>query len=164
MQLRSGSGTICRTVAAAALLAVTAGMALPLAPAGAEPARPPSGVWRVDGYGEVLTLDAGHLQEYEVTGVSCVKGVAAERAGGQGGTARYAGDGGFVFTVRSKGRPDRAAMHIDGSPGDRGLRRIDALPADCLRPAPSGPVAPAGWGAVRPGRAAGGWRLGGTYL
>lgn len=37
MQLRSGSGTICRTVAAAALLAVTAGMALPLAPAGAEP-------------------------------------------------------------------------------------------------------------------------------
>lgn len=52
MQLRSGSGTICRTVAATALLAVTAGMALPLAPAGAEPARPPTGVWRVDGYGE----------------------------------------------------------------------------------------------------------------
>ncbi|MFF3244977.1 hypothetical protein ACFYWY_14885 [Streptomyces sp. NPDC002870] len=52
MQLRSGSGTICRNVAAAALLAVTAGMALPLAPAGAEPARPPAGEWRVDGYGE----------------------------------------------------------------------------------------------------------------
>lgn len=142
MQRRSGSGTICRTVAAAALLAVTAGMALPLAPAAsAQPATPPTGVWRVDGYGEVLTLDAGHLQEYQVTDVSCVKGIGAERAGGQGGTARYAGDDGFVFTVRSKGRPDRAAFHIDGSPGDRGLRRIDALPAGCLTPAPGGPVA-----------------------
>ncbi|MET7618063.1 S41 family peptidase [Streptomyces sp. NPDC005408] len=144
MQLRSGSGTICRTVAAAALLAVTASVALPLAPAGAHsppPQRPPSGVWQVDGYGEVFSLNKGRLQEYQVTGISCFKGLSAERAGGQGGAARYANDHGFVFTVRSTGRPDRAWMHIDGSPGDRGLRRLDALPAACLEPAPRGPVA-----------------------
>ncbi|WP_254709084.1 S41 family peptidase [Streptomyces lunaelactis] len=144
MQLRSGSGTMCRPVAATALLAVTASVALPLAPAGAHAPRPPGvtgGVWQVDGYGEVFSLDGSRLQEYQVTGISCIKGVSADRAGGSGGAVRYANDDGFVFTVRSTGRPDRAALHIDGSPGDRGLRRIDALPADCLEPAPGGPVA-----------------------
>ncbi|WP_257153725.1 S41 family peptidase [Streptomyces lunaelactis] len=144
MQLRSGSGTMCRTVAATALLAVTASVALPLAPAGAHAPRPPGvtgGVWQVDGYGEVFSLDGSRLQEYQVTGISCIKGVSADRAGGSGGTVRYANDDGFVFTVRSTGRPDRAALRIDGSPGDRGLRRIAALPADCLEPAPGGPVA-----------------------
>lgn len=144
MQLRSGSGTICRTIAAAALLAVTASVALPLAPAGARPSRPPqppAGVWQADGYGEVFSLDGSRLQEYQVTGVSCIKGVSAGRAGGQAGAARYANAHGDVFTVRSTGRPDRAAMHIDGSPGDRGLRRIAALPADCLKEKPGGPVA-----------------------
>ncbi|MEV6394885.1 S41 family peptidase [Streptomyces sp. NPDC051907] len=135
MQLR-------KATAAAAMLAVTAGVALPLAsPAGAQTVRPPAGVWQVDGYGEVFTIDAGRLQEYEVTGLSCVKGIGAKRAGGQGGTARYADGKGFVFTVRSTDRPGRAALHIDGSPGDRALRRIDALPADCLKSAPTGPVA-----------------------
>ncbi|MCX4823295.1 S41 family peptidase [Streptomyces sp. NBC_01142] len=141
MQFRSGSGTIGRTVAAAALLAVTAGLALPLAPAGAHAPPPVGGVWQMDGYGTVLSLDGGLLQEYQVTGVSCIKGASAKRAGGSPAAARYANGDGDVYTVRSKARPDRASVHIDGSPGDRGLRRIDALPADCLTQAPGGPVA-----------------------
>lgn len=141
MQIRSGSGTICRSVAAAALLAVAASVVLPLAPAGAQSPRPVGGVWEMDGYGTVLSLDDGLLQEYQVTGVSCIKGLSAERAGGSPGAARYANDDGDVFTVRPKARPDRASVHIDGSPGDRGLRRIDALPADCLQQTPGDPVA-----------------------
>lgn len=73
MQLRGGSGTICRTVAAAALLAVTAGLALPLAPAGAQPAHPkppPEGIWQVDGYGEVFTKDRDSAFDRAITVLS----------------------------------------------------------------------------------------------
>ncbi|WP_423247639.1 S41 family peptidase [Streptomyces achmelvichensis] len=141
MRFGTGSGARRRTVVAAALLAVTAGMALPLTQAEASAGGAASGIWQVDGYGAVLSLDGGRLQEYQVTSVSCIKGASAARTGGGHGTARYLTPGGDVLTVRPQGRPGRAWMHIDGSPGDRGLRRIGALPAACRTAPPTGPVA-----------------------
>ncbi len=141
MQFRSGTGAVGRTMAVAALLAVTAGMALPLAPAQASPGTAAGGIWKVDGYGAVVSLEGGRLQEYQVTGVSCLKGISAERAGQSHGTTRYTTKDGDELTVRAQDRPGRAWMHIAGSPGDRGLRRVDALPAECAKQPATGPVA-----------------------
>ncbi|MGK5632561.1 hypothetical protein [Streptomyces sp. URMC 123] len=76
----------------------------------------------MDGYGTVVTLDRGRLQEYQVTGVSCLKGSSAERAAGAA-PGRYTTPDGEIVTVRPAGPPNRALLHWDGSPGDRGLRR-----------------------------------------
>ncbi|WP_374224690.1 S41 family peptidase [Streptomyces sp. ISL-99] len=140
MQFRNPSGHAATVVAAAALLAVTSGMALPAAPAGAV-SRSPDGVWRVDGYGTVLSVERGRLQEYQTTSVSCLKGESAARSGGGSTSPRYLTDEGDAFTVRSGPRPDRASLHVDGSPNYRDLRRVPALPASCAREMPGGPVA-----------------------
>ncbi|MET9296432.1 S41 family peptidase [Streptomyces sp. NPDC003077] len=42
------------------------------------------GVWRMDGYGTVLTINGRDLQEYQVTAVSCLKGTSARRTDAAG--------------------------------------------------------------------------------
>ncbi|OEJ23724.1 protease [Streptomyces agglomeratus] len=122
------------------LLAVVGGPALPVAAAGAVSGSP-AGMWRVDGYGTVLSVERGRLLEYQVTSVSCLKGESAGRSGGASHAPRYLTADGDAFTVRSGPRPDRASMRVDGSPNDRALRRIAALPVSCARETPAGPVA-----------------------
>ncbi|MFE7572730.1 protease, partial [Streptomyces sp. NPDC057539] len=73
---KSSSGrSAAGVVAALALLSVVGAVAIPATPAGAT-ARPgpPTGVWRTDGYGTVLTAEEGVLREYQTTAVGCLEG------------------------------------------------------------------------------------------
>ncbi|MFC9436429.1 S41 family peptidase [Nocardia sp. NPDC057030] len=88
----------------------------------------PSGIWQVDDYGSVLSVHQDTIDTYQVTALSCIKDAPATRLGEPG---RYVTKGKDVLTVRPGDRPDRAALHVDGSPGDRTLRRLDGLPATC---------------------------------
>lgn len=133
---------------AALVLAVTGSAALSVASAEearqSEAARhtagPTAGVWRMDGYGTVLKVDRGRVQQYQTTKVSCLKGTSAKRTSGHGDRARYVAEDGEAFTLRPEGSRTRASMHIEGSVGDRGLRRIQALPGACAREVPEDPV------------------------
>ncbi|MEU6679834.1 S41 family peptidase [Streptomyces sp. NPDC046925] len=91
----------------------------------------------MDGYGTVLSIRNGKLQEYQTTAVSCLKGDSARRTG----PGTYATPDGTVLTVRARAGGDRASMRADGSVGSRNLRRIAELPEACTRPAPKGPRA-----------------------
>nr|WP_314175614.1 S41 family peptidase [Streptomyces sp. DSM 40971] len=94
----------------------------------------------MDGYGTVLTVKHGSVRQYETTDTSCLKGTSAKRTGGHGTADRYTTEDGESFTLRRTAGRDRAAMHVEGSPGDRRLRRVDALPGACGRPASKDPV------------------------
>ncbi|MFF9651238.1 S41 family peptidase [Streptomyces sp. NPDC014622] len=88
------------------------------------------GIWRMDGYGTVLSLHNGIFQEYQITAVSCLKGDSARRTG----PGTYTTSDGTVLTVRSRRDHDHAFVREDGSVGSRSLRRIPALPDACSRP------------------------------
>ncbi|MEU7511856.1 S41 family peptidase [Streptomyces sp. NPDC042898] len=96
------------------------------------------GIWRTDGYGTVLSIRNGTLQEYQTTAVSCIAGDTARRTGP--GTYTTPG-GGTVLTVRTRGDRDRASVRLDGDVGERNLRRMTELPEACTRSAPGGPLA-----------------------
>ncbi|MEU0008339.1 S41 family peptidase [Streptomyces sp. NPDC006314] len=123
-----------RIVTATAVALALAGGAAPAATA-----HQPTidGIWRMDGYGTVLSIRKGTFQEYQTTTVSCLKGDSAQRTG----PGTYTTPDGTVLTVRTQGGRDRGSMRVDGSVGDRILRRIAELPDACTRPAPKGPLA-----------------------
>ncbi|EST36212.1 S41 family peptidase [Streptomyces roseochromogenus] len=123
--------TLTATVAALSLAAD----AVPAA--AASQAGPPDtdGVWRMDGYGTVLVLGGGALQEYQTTSVSCVKGDTSP----QTGPGTYATTDGSVLTVRTGHDRDHALLAADSSVGHRRLHRLNALPAGCARPAATDP-------------------------
>lgn len=125
--------TLRRAAATALLLALAATTAGPAAAATADAGRMPAGpagVWQLDGYGTVLRVESGRLQEYQLTGISCLPGESALRVPG-GGPFRYATEDGEILTVRP------GSVHIDGSVGDRATRRLTALPEPCRKaPAP----------------------------
>ncbi|WP_431047705.1 S41 family peptidase [Streptomyces sp. P1-3] len=111
------------------------------------------GVWRMDGYGTVLEVSRGRMQEYQTTGVSCLEGDSARRTGTSDGAARYASADKTVYRLRTDGHGlggregqrgrdgERAWLHIDGSAGDRGLRRVEELPRACKEAQrPRGPL------------------------
>ncbi len=126
-----------KAATAAVALALAAGAIAPAAATqGSQAARQPAsadGVWRVEGYGTVLSIGHGRLQEYQTTEISCLKGVSAKRTASG---AYRAGDG-TVLTVLPEG-----SLRVAGSPGDRRLRRIAELPDTCDRdrPMPKDPV------------------------
>ncbi|MFC9279171.1 S41 family peptidase [Streptomyces collinus] len=96
------------------------------------------GVWRTDGYGTVLTLADGQLREYQTTAVSCLPGDSAQFSGRSAdGAVVYTGADETVYRIRGQGR-GRARLHVDGSVGDRRLRRLPALPGRCTQTEPVG--------------------------
>ncbi|MCX4982407.1 S41 family peptidase [Streptomyces sp. NBC_00572] len=95
------------------------------------PTGPVDGVWRVDGYGTVLSIADGHLREYQTTAISCVPGEEAVRTA----PGTYRTEDGTLLTVRPQG-----TLHIAGSTGDRVLRRLAALPSTCDRTLPDDPL------------------------
>ncbi|MFC9505079.1 S41 family peptidase [Streptomyces sp. NPDC057002] len=125
-----------RTATATALtLALAAAAAAPATAATAPAEQSTDGLWRMDGYGTVLSLDGDTLQEFQTTSVSCIEGDTARRTG----PGAYTTDDGTVLTVRPGPGQDRATFGADSSVGHRALRRIKELPADCTRPAPKDP-------------------------
>ncbi|NEA46745.1 S41 family peptidase [Streptomyces sp. SID10815] len=123
-----------RIVTATAAVLALAGHA---APAATAPQPTTDGIWRTDGYGTVLSIRNGTLQEYQTTAVSCLKGDSAQRTG----PSTYTTPDGTVLTVRIQGGRDRGSMRADGSVGHRNLRRIPKLPDACTSPVPKGPLA-----------------------
>ncbi|MBD0695030.1 hypothetical protein BG452_18815 [Streptomyces sp. CBMA123] len=103
---------------------------------------PLEGVWRMDGYGTVVSIDGGRLTTYDVTAHSCVPGwVTATQAGppGPDGTVRYV-MGNNAVALTPKGR-NRAVDREEGGVGTKDLNRIPALPPLCTTPAPNDPLA-----------------------
>ncbi|QEU90881.1 S41 family peptidase [Streptomyces kanamyceticus] len=120
-------------------LALAGGAMVPVAAATERTApRPTSvdGVWRVEGYGAVLSIAAGRLREYQTTDISCLKGDSAKRTA----PGEYRAADGTVLTVRTEGAR-HGSLHLSGSAGDRQLRRVAELPEGCGRPMPKDPVA-----------------------
>ncbi|MCX3285614.1 S41 family peptidase [Streptomyces sp. NEAU-H22] len=128
-----------RTITATAItLALAAAAATPTAaPAtAATPGKPSTdGLWRMDGYGTVLSLDGDILQEFQTTSVSCTKGDSARRTG----PGTYATADGTTLTLRPGPGRNRATLGYETSVGHRSLRRIQELPAECTRPTPQDP-------------------------
>ncbi|MFI1768293.1 S41 family peptidase [Streptomyces sp. NPDC020800] len=123
---------IVTTVVAALTLAAAA---VPAAGA-AEPDPPGTdGVWRTDGYGTVLTVGGGVLQEYQATSVGCLKGDTSP----QTGPGTFLTTDGTLLTVRTGHDRDHATLAADSSVGHRKLRRIAALPSACTRGLPDDP-------------------------
>ncbi|MEO3977369.1 S41 family peptidase [Streptomyces sp. CAU 1734] len=108
-------------------------------PAGKSPSA--DGIWRMDGYGMVVTVRDGELRSWDTTAISCRPALTVPQRGtpGPGGAVGFAADG-LALTVRPQTR-DRAALRVHGTVGDRALRRIAALPELCGREQPAGPVA-----------------------
>ncbi|MEU8587715.1 S41 family peptidase [Streptomyces sp. NPDC048664] len=121
-----------RIVTATAVALALAGQ---VAPASTAHQPTTDGIWRMDGYGTVLSIRDGTFQEYQTTAVSCLKGDSAQRTG----AGTYTTADGTVLTVRTQGSHDRGSLRVAGSVGDRNLRRIPELPDACTRPAPQGP-------------------------
>lgn len=130
----------CSTIAAASVLVLTAGVT---ASADTGAARPPTldGVWRVDGYGMLVTIQDGTLRQYQTTSVGCLPGPSARRSGGERGETRYDSTDGMVVGVRPARHTNQAQLRFTHAPGYRQMHRIGALPPICTRPASSDPVA-----------------------
>ncbi|MFB6439343.1 S41 family peptidase [Streptomyces sp. NPDC056411] len=96
------------------------------------------GVWRMDGYGTLVTLEGRALRSYETTAVSCLPGsLRGTRAGAPDphGRSRFTVPGSAPVTVAPAGA-GRAQLTIEDNLGVRALRRIGALPGRCTqRPA-----------------------------
>lgn len=135
---------------AALLLAATALVTVCAPSAGARAARTPGGgaarpaarhpaslegVWRMDGYGTLVTIDSRRLRTYETTAVSCLPGSADGVRTGPPDAARR-----VEFAVPDAARvtvaphsPGVARLSIQDNVGYRTLHRIAALPARCHR-------------------------------
>ncbi|MCJ0873151.1 hypothetical protein [Streptomyces sp. AP-93] len=72
-------------------------------------------------------MESGRLQEYQVTGISCLPGASARRVPDSGSSTafRYATEDGEVLTVRP------GSVHVEGSVGVRATCPLAALPERC---------------------------------
>ncbi|WP_407286028.1 S41 family peptidase [Streptomyces sp. BP-8] len=93
------------------------------------------GVWRMDGYGTLVTIKGRSLQTYETTAGSCLPGaVTGTRAGDPdaAGRSRFAVPDSTPITVAPAGA-GRARLSVEDNVGRRSLHRVDALPARCTQ-------------------------------
>ncbi|MEC4021010.1 S41 family peptidase [Streptomyces sp. H27-D2] len=93
------------------------------------------GVWRMDGYGTLVTIHGTRLRTYATTAVSCLPGTAggtrAGRPDADGRTEFDAPDAARI-TVTPDGR-NRAELRFADNAGWRELHRTAALPENCRR-------------------------------
>ncbi|RII20544.1 Peptidase family S41 [Streptomyces sp. YIM 130001] len=128
---RSSRRTAVRAAATAAV-ALTLASGTPAAPAARTAADTPvDGVWRVTGYGTVLSIADGRLREFRTTAAGCLPGDSAKETA----PGKYLTADGTVVTVRAEG-----SLQVAGAAGDRALRRLPGLPSDCERPLPKDPL------------------------
>ncbi|MGW1375909.1 S41 family peptidase [Streptomyces sp. NPDC002446] len=102
---------------------------------GRTPAASLEGVWRMDGYGTLVTIKGRSLRTYETTAVSCLPGaVTGTRVGtpDPDGRSRFAVPDSAPVTVAPQGT-GRARLAMEDSVGGRLLHRIGALPGRCAQ-------------------------------
>lgn len=129
---------ITMVIAVAALVVTTGSACASATPGGTGPV---DGVWRTEGYGLILSVANGKVQEYQTTSVSCLPSDDIEQMGAPGpdGTVGFGEDGQVERTLRSTG-PGRAAMRELGTAADIPLVAVPAVPEQCTRSAPDDPV------------------------
>ena len=112
-----------------------------LAPAATLGAQSLDGVWRTQGYGNVIQIQGQSLEAWEVTATTCVKSFSATRdsAATPGRMATFRGNG-DVFFVRTGGNKDFHLLHSDGAASDQRIDRIAVLPAVCTPPTSDTPL------------------------
>jgi hypothetical protein len=100
------------------------------------------GVWRSQGYGDVLEIQGPTLKAFEVTATTCVPGMTAQRdtASVPGREATFKTAQGSVFFVRAGGAADHKVVHREGSASDVRIDRIAHLPEACGHPTPNTPI------------------------
>src|SRR4051812_28594245 len=124
-----------------AVVVVAAGMTVAqAAPPVQAAATTVDGLWQVDGYGMMVSVQDGRLRSYETTAISCLPWFDAPRSDGPGGAVRFTGDGIPPLTLRPVVRTGHARMAVSGSTGTRELLPIARLPEACSRPLPSDAV------------------------
>ncbi|MER7329849.1 S41 family peptidase [Streptomyces lydicus] len=131
-----GARLLLAAVAAATTLTAATACAGTSRTAGAgAPGGSLAGVWRMDGYGTLVTIKGRSLRTYETTAVSCLPGaVTGTRAGAPDahGASRFTVPDSAPVTVRPDGA-DRARLAFDDNVGRRTLHRVAALPDRCGR-------------------------------
>ena len=107
------------------------------------PAQSPSmdGVWRSQGYGNVVEIHGQTLNTFEVTSTTCVPGGtgSVEATPVAGRTATFKTPGGEAF-VRAGDSADHKVLHREGSASDERIDRIPRLPAVCDQPTENTPA------------------------
>jgi hypothetical protein len=113
-----------------------------LAPAATLGAQSLEGVWRTQGYGNVLQVQGGSLSAWEVTATTCVKSFTAtmDSAAVPGRIATFRTSTGRVFFVRTGGSEDSHLLHNDGAASDMRIDRIAAVPSVCTPPTADTPA------------------------
>jgi hypothetical protein len=94
--------------------------------------------WLSEGYGSLLEIRADQLHEYEITSVSCIAGLVADRET-DGTTFRMRGAP-VKFTLTPGNNPDERWLHPAGTASSRLFRRVSARPGVCSRTTPSDPL------------------------
>jgi len=95
-----------------------------------------------EGYGYYVQVAGKTLKTYEVTAISCIPAVTAERAG-EGdakGVPFRSVRSALTLTLRSGSSPDRAVLHVSYAASDILMHRIAAAPATCAQPLADTPI------------------------
>ena len=100
------------------------------------------GLWRSQGYGDVLDIKGQEVRTYEVTNTTCVASgtLTLDPAAAPGREATFRTPGGGVLFVRSGGSADHKIAHSEGSASDVRIDRIPRLPDACARPTENTPA------------------------
>jgi hypothetical protein len=89
------------------------------------------GLWRTDGYGEMLELRQNTLQIYEVTSTTCVPAGKAKKRP-KSGSGEIVFEGGTVGTLRMTASDDPGTLWLhNGGVSGIALQRAPALPNTC---------------------------------
>ncbi|WP_331447084.1 S41 family peptidase [Streptomyces xanthochromogenes] len=137
-----GGTAVARAAAVGVALALSVG-ALGAVPASAAGNGPLDGVWRMDGYGTLVTVSDGSLTTYDTTRAGCLPGALTARqvgSPGANGATRYGQGPAASMTFTPEGRR-HAVLALDDAAGVRRLERLPALPAQCRQPVDAGPLA-----------------------
>ena len=100
------------------------------------------GVWRSEGYGEVLQIQGSTVKVFQVTATTCVAASSAERESGviEGREATFRAADGGPFFIRAGGNANHRVLHNVGSASDIRLDRLPRMPAVCEQLTPDTPA------------------------
>jgi hypothetical protein len=93
-----------------------------------------NGIWQSEGYGNIFVIEGTHIESFQFTTTTCVKGPAAHFVDAG---RKFKNSEGDSFTIRDGDPADHKLVH----PGEMRLDRISALPPVCNHLTPNTPAA-----------------------